>query len=259
MLALIAGRGGLPAAVHAAQAAPPLVCALRGNPPDTLAVDVGFRIETLGTFLQDLTARGVTDLCLCGAIDRPAINPAALDAATRPLLPLFMQALAEGDDGALRLIMRLIEAQGMRIRAAHELAPELVMPAGIATRAGPCDRHAGDVQAALAVLADQGWADLGQACVIRAGHVLAREDARGTDAMLADLAPDAPGGGILFKAPKPGQDHRADLPAIGPETVRGAVRARLDGIVIAAGGVIVLDRAGVVSALDAAGLFLWVR
>jgi DUF1009 family protein len=71
--------------------------------------------------------------------------------------------------------------------------------------------------------------------------------------------PRLPPGGLLYKAPKPGQDLRADLPAIGPDTVRGAAAAGLEGIVIEAGGVMVLDRAETVRAADAAGLFLWVR
>ena len=64
---------------------------------------------------------------------------------------------------------------------------------------------------------------------------------------------------MLYKAPKPGQDWRADLPAIGVETVRKAAEAGLAGVVIAAGGVIVLDRDAVIREADARGLFLWAR
>ena len=66
-------------------------------------------------------------------------------------------------------------------------------------------------------------------------------------------------GGVLFKAPKPDQDRRVDLPTIGPETARGVVVAGLDGIVIADRGVMVLDQQKVRDTLDRAGLFLWVR
>ena len=66
-------------------------------------------------------------------------------------------------------------------------------------------------------------------------------------------------GAILYKAPKPGQDRRADLPTIGPKTVEGAARAGLRGIVVAAGGVIVLERARVIEMCAQAGLFLVVQ
>jgi UDP-2,3-diacylglucosamine hydrolase len=65
--------------------------------------------------------------------------------------------------------------------------------------------------------------------------------------------------GVLFKAPKPGQDLRVDMPALGPETVRRAAAAGLAGIAWQAGGALVLDRAATVAAADDAGLFLWAR
>jgi hypothetical protein len=73
------------------------------------------------------------------------------------------------------------------------------------------------------------------------------------------VAPVDGRGGILFKAPKPGQERRADLPVIGVETARRAARTGLSGIVIEAGGVMVLDLPQVLQILDARDLFLWVR
>jgi hypothetical protein len=66
-------------------------------------------------------------------------------------------------------------------------------------------------------------------------------------------------GGVLFKAPKPGQDRRIDLPVVGPGTAVLAAEAGLAGIVIEAGGVMVIDLPRVLLLLDAMGLFLWVR
>ena len=74
------------------------------------------------------------------------------------------------------------------------------------------------------------------------------------------LRPD-PGGarGVFYKAPKPGQDRRIDLPALGPDSVAQAAAAGLAGIAWEADGVILLDRDAMVAAADAAGLFLWAR
>ena len=66
-------------------------------------------------------------------------------------------------------------------------------------------------------------------------------------------------GAILYKAPKPQQDQRADLPVIGPETARIAAEAGFVGIIIEQGGVMVLDLETVVQILDANDMFLWVR
>lgn len=287
MLALICGAGALPAAV--AQAAPerPLVAVLDGFAPDGLTPDLTFRIETLGTLIATLKARGVSELCLCGHIRRPQVDLAAIDTATMPLIPVLSAALRQGDDGALRAVMGLFADAGFAIRAAHEAAPALLPAPGVLSAAHPYDGAEADAALGDAVSAEQGAADLGQACVIRAGAVLAREDEAGTDAMLAQLrtAPpsqadpltglmdgigdllgsaadwlsNAPRAGLLYKAPKPGQDRRADLPVIGPHTIRAVAAAGLAGIVIEAGGVMVLDRARCVALCDEAGLFLWVR
>ena len=64
---------------------------------------------------------------------------------------------------------------------------------------------------------------------------------------------------MFFKAPKPTQDRRADLPIIGPDTVDAVAAAGLTGIILEAGGVMVLHLDRVVAACEARGLFLWVR
>lgn len=296
MLALVSGRGGLPAAVVAALPQRPLICALDGQGPEGLTPDIVFRTEHLGTFLATLNAAGVTEVCFCGAIERPRLDLGAVDQATSALLPDIAAAVADGESGALAKVMSIFEKAGFLVRAAHALAPSLIPPTGVLTRNRTVDRAAADIALALEVLEAQGQTDQGQACVIRKGVVVAREGARGTDAMLDDLiarqslrsgdepdmfwgmmdmAGDVLGGaaewlsgeggaqtgraGFLFKAPRPGQDLRIDLPTIGPVTAQKAIASGLEGIVIAAAGVIVLEQPRVIAELDAAGLFLWVR
>lgn len=295
MLALIAGTGDLPPALVARLDERPLVCALEGFVP-SVTPDVTFRLEHLGTFLADMRGRGVTRICMAGAVRRPEIDPGAIDAATLPLIPKVQAAKAQGDDGALRAIMTLLEDTGFTIVAAHEIAPDLLPKVGVPTKVKPEDWHRADAAEGEACVAAMGAADTGQACIVRVGQVQAQEDQAGTDAMLARFCepldqrgmPDGPlayladlgadlaeqvrdwisgendtpitaDDGILFKAPKPGQDRRADLPIIGPGTAMAAAEAGLAGVVIEAGGVMVLDLAGVVQILDGQGMFLWVR
>ena len=115
-----------------------------------------------------------------------------------------------------------------------------------------------DIRRGVVVARALGAIDVGQGCVVQQGMVLAVEAAEGTDAMLARCAALArPGrGGVLVKLVKPGQDRRADLPTIGPETLRGAAEAGLRGVAFEAGGTILAERDAAVAAADAAGLFL---
>ncbi|MGJ8583152.1 MAG: LpxI family protein [Marinosulfonomonas sp.] len=267
MLALIAGQGRLPALLYQAlaeQGAAPHVAELLEHPADIPGVTPQvFRVEHLGSFLKSLLERGVTEVCFAGSIARPALDPAAIDADTMPLVPQMMAAISAGDDGALRGVLAIFEGFGLGIRAAHEILPDLLPIPGSLTQKSPSNRDMSDAIRGAAIVAAMGAADTGQACVVAAGQALAIEALGGTDWMLGTLAgenrPNGPNGGILFKAAKPDQDRRIDLPVIGPETVRLAQQAGLDGIVIPAGNVMVLDPVDTIKEADRLGLFLWVE
>jgi UDP-2,3-diacylglucosamine hydrolase len=260
MLMLIAGTGQLPAAVVAGLDEPPLICALEGFSPDAVPVDQSFRIETLGSFLELLRDKGVSRVCFAGAIERPVLDPSKIDAATLPLVPVMMQALADGDDGALRAVISIFEKAGFTVQAAHEIAPDLLPDVGCLTKTQPTDQGVRDALRAQQIVDGMAAVDVGQCCAVKDGQALAIEGVFGTDWMLQSLCyrPDGTGG-VFYKAPKSGQDRRADLPAIGPDTIQKVAEAGLDGLIIEAGGVMVLDRAEVIAECDRLNLFLWVR
>lgn len=258
MLALIAGRGGFPEAVLHALPERPLICAMEHSPPDRLQADHLFAIERLGNFLKWLRRQGVTQICMVGAVTRPQPRLSRISLATLRYLPTIRRALTRGDDGALRAAIDVLEEAGFEVLGAHEAAPDLLPPAGVPTRAQPTDTQRAEAVLGDRVSDEQGRRDLGQACVLGQGRVLVREDEAGTDAMLRALGAEARGA-VFYKAPKPTQDRRADLPVIGIDTARACIKAGLSGMIVEAQGVIVLDRAALVALLDAAGLFLWIR
>lgn len=257
MLALIAGTGDLPVALQSRLHGPHLVCAMAGFAPQ-IPVDVTFRIEHLGSFIAQLKEQGVTQVCMAGAVRRPPVDPAQIDEATAPLVPQIQKALTSGDDGALRAIIAIFEEAGIGILAAHDIAPGLLPDPGVLTRTQP---PLGVADAALSgdtALAAMGARDSGQACVISAGEVILREDASGTDAMIGRyIGSDATA--FMMKGPKPNQDLRADMPVIGLSTAQNIIAAGLAGIVVEAGGVMVMDQAEVTSLFNEHQRFLWVR
>ncbi len=260
MLALIAGTGALPDELVARLDETPLICALEGFEPDNLTPDLVFPLEQVGSFIAELKTRGVAEICMAGAIRRPSIDPTRIDAQTLPLVPVLQKAMTSGDDSALRAAIGIFEHVGLTVRAAHELAPDILPPLGCLTQAHPSQNDLSDADRAVGILHAMGTADIGQACAVLKGQALAVEGIFGTAWMLQSLTqrPDD-GGGILFKGLKPDQDQRADMPAIGPDTVTDVAAAGLTGIVIEKGGVIVLDRARVIEDCDRLGIFLLVR
>jgi hypothetical protein len=261
--AVIAGAGGLPAAV-AAGLDDPFIAAIDGFAPQGLSPDLTFRLERLVPALRAMADAGVTRVVLAGAVRRPdRIDPALVDPATAAVLSRLMAAMGQGDDATLRAILGLFEDFGLEVAGLDAVAPGLLPGPGVlAGTPGPRDEA--DASRAAAIVAALGAVDVGQGAVVQGGLCLAVEALPGTDAMLAAVAamgpPRPPGrGGLLYKAPKPGQDRRVDLPAIGPDTLHHAAAAGLSGIAWQAGGVVLLDRAACVAAAEAAGLFLWSR
>lgn len=260
-IAIIAGQGALAPAV-AACLDDPLVFALPGFAPDDLAATT-FQLERLVPFLDDLHAKKVTRVVFAGAIRRPRLDPEAFDPRTAQLVPRILTAMQSGDDAALRTVLDIFEENDLTVCSVSEIAPDLIPAEGILT-GEPTDADRRDAGRAARILAQTGPLDLGQGAVVAQGLCLALETLPGTAAMLdfaarhADLRPNPKGArGVLYKAPKPGQDLRIDLPTLGPDTVDQAVSAGLAGIAWAAGQVILLDRPEMVRRAQAAGLFLW--
>ncbi len=258
MLALIAGRGALPTVVAETLPTRPIVCALEHVAPTDLIPDHVFRLEKVGGLLRWLKARGVTQVCMCGAIRRPEFEWRQLDLATLLMVPRIFRAMRRGDDGALRIVIAMFEDAGFEVLAAHEAVPSLLPDAGVPSLSQPSPDAERLARIGDDVSTDQARDDLGQACIVARSGIPAREGEAGTDAMLRAAGQEAKGG-ILYKAPKPGQERRADLPTIGPDTARNTALAGLAGIVIEADGVMVLNFEETLRRLDAEGLFLWIR
>lgn len=259
-LALIAGRGDLPALVAAEAEQPPLVCGYDGTTLTHLTPDLTFRLETLGSLLLELGKRGVTQVCFVGGLDRPALDPAKLDAETAPLVPLFMEALHHGDDGALRVVIEIFERTGFEVVGAHEIAPDLLAQGGVYGTAWPDAQMRTDAAVASAHILALSPQDKGQACVVAQGQVIAMEDAAGTDALIASVKNHADAAqAILFKGPKAGQSRKIDLPTVGPQTLQSVHAAGLRGVVVDAGDVLVLHAARCAALADELGLVFWAR
>ncbi|WP_339947370.1 UDP-2,3-diacylglucosamine diphosphatase LpxI [uncultured Albimonas sp.] len=269
-LALVAGTGALPRLIaedRRRRGLPLLIVRFEGTQaPWAEGMDVlDLPFEKPGRLFKALKAKGCDRICFAGAMARPKLDPLRLDLKGLALIAKALTLLRKGDDGMLRGFASIFEDEGYRMVGAHELLQDLLAPAGVlgAVQPGEADRE--DAARAAAVVEALGAVDVGQAAVVASGVCLGVEAIAGTDALLSEVARvparlrAGEAKGVLYKAPKPGQDWRLDLPAIGPDTVARAAEAGLAGIALAADGVLVLGREETVAAADAAGLFLWAR
>jgi len=263
-LGILAGGGPLPGRVAAAGLAAGravFIVGLRGFAEHGVIgafPHVVIRMGAAGEILAQLRAACCTDLVLVGPVRRPSLMDVRPDTEGARIMARIGRAAFAGDDGLLAAIVRVLGEEGFRVLGAHEVLTEAVGPRGQMGRIAPDAAAMADIERGAAVVRALGPVDVGQACVVQQGIVLAVEAIEGTDAMLARAAGLArPGpGGVLVKLVKPGQDRRADLPTIGPATLRAAVSAGLRGVAFEAGGTLLTDRAGCIAEADATGLFL---
>lgn len=269
-LTIIAGGGSVPAHVAAAAVAagrPVLIVALKGEADPAVEAFphewVGW--GDLGRLDHLLASRKSRDMVMVGSVrTRPDFRSIKLDLATMKSLKDILAIVIGGDNDVLSGAVKFFERRGQRIVGAHEIAPDLVAGAGAIGRRKPGRDEVADVAVAMRAATAIGAIDAGQAAVAVNGRIVALEAAEGTDQMLQRLKALRDSGrvrwsgraGVLAKCPKPQQDLRVDMPTIGPRTIEAAIEAGLAGIAVAAGKVMIVDRATVVRRADAEGLFV---
>ena len=264
-LGIIAGGGPFPARVAAAAVAagrPVFVVGLRGfaeMEPLGVYPHAEIRLGAAGSILAALRGAGCVDLVLIGPVRRPSLASIRPDGEGARILARIGRAAFTGDDGLLAAVVRILGDEGFRVIGAHEVLTDAVGRSGVLGRHAPDTEARADIARGSVVVQALGRVDVGQGCIVQQGIVLAVEAIEGTDAMLSRagaLARPGPGG-VLIKLVKPGQDRRADLPTIGPNTISAAAAAGLRGIAFEAGGTLLTDRDACIAIADSAGLFLF--
>lgn len=223
-----------------------------------------FSVGQFGSIMKALREEGCSDITFIGNLVRPAFKDLRFDWLAMRLIPRILKGLRGGDDHILSATARVFEDGGFRVLGVRDLAPDLLMPSGCLTHAQPDAASLNDAAKGREVLRAISPFDVGQAVVVIDGHVVSIEDIAGTDALLVRIKElresgrlrAKPGRGVLVKAPKQGQDLRLDLPALGPQTIRGVAEAGLAGIAVMAGHSVVAEPQAMVEAADNAGIFV---
>lgn len=266
-LGILAGGGALPlrvARTALAAGRPVFAIALQdwSDPAEWCGVPhITCAPGSVGRIFAAFRDAGVREVVMAGTVRRPSIRSLSLDAEGARVLSRLGRAFFLGDDGLLRALARVLEEEGFAVVAPQQVLEGLLPPAGLLTRVAPPPSRTArtDIARGIEVARALGAVDVGQAVVVQDGLVLGVEAIEGTDALLArcvELTRAGAEGGVLVKLRKPGQDHRLDLPAIGPGTVNGAAAAALAGVAFEAGATILIDRDRTIAAAEAARLFL---
>ena len=223
------------------------------------------RLGEVGKLFSALRARQVEDVAFLGAVTRPDLGDLLPDWGAVLRAGEIAKLFRGGDDTLLRGVARLFEAEGLKIVGVREFAPGLLAPRGEIVGPPPDEEALADIAFGARLLDTMSPFDIGQGAVIAGERALAVEAVEGTDLMLARVADLRAIGrlrfkgkaGVFVKAAKRGQDVRLDLPAVGPATIEAAKKAKLVGLAIAAGEVLIADRPNFLRSAEEAGLFVY--
>ena len=253
-LGIVAGGGIIPkqlAEFCLQQNIMPVVVGIKGQ-TDSLAPDQWGRIGTSGKTIKFFQSQNIHDLVLIGSVKRPSLIDLWPDWFT---FKFFLKAWVKsfGDNSLLEAAREELETQGFKIHGVHKFLPDMLMPEGILSTAKLEVPHLNDVELGIQESQKLGAADRGQAVIVKNGNIIAREDKRGTSAMIKRYGCAE---AILVKTCKPQQDRDLDLPTIGPNTAKLCAEKGMAGIVGQAGATLMVERDAVVKVADEHNFFV---
>lgn len=166
----------------------------------------------------------------------------------RMCIPFFWSRQKDcRDDTLLMAVVDEFASEGIRLSAATDYAPELLVKPGQLTRRGPSFAQQKDIEFGWRMAKEMGRLDIGQSVAVKNQAVLAVEAVEGTDQNIRRAGTLCKAGRFtVVKVAKPQQDMRFDVPTIGRGTLETMLEAGGEVLAIEAGKTILLDEREVI-------------
>jgi UDP-2,3-diacylglucosamine hydrolase len=263
-IAIIAGSGDLPekvlASAKAAGKEPFLIC-LKGQARegiDSLAPSIWISLGQVGKAVDFMKEHQITEIVMIGAVNRPSLSSLQVDKKGKQLLARIAKGKILGDNKILTIIVKFFEDEGFKVVGADELAADLLVMKGVLTNIKLTPQDEVDAKIAEEVLSSLSAYDIGQSIIVENGTVLGIEAVEGTDELIKRCSKLKKNqkSGILVKFAKVGQERKADLPTLGPQTIRNLAKAGFRGVIFKAESTLIVDRKKLIEIATAKGLIL---
>ena len=194
------------------------------------------RIGQIGKAIRALKENNCKELILIGGVKKPNVWLLNPDFGALKLFFKLIVLPIKGDASILKTLLNFLEKDNkFKVVGAEKYISYLLMSKGLIAGEKINEQANIDIDIAIENCKNIGSKDIGQACVVVNGQIIASEDSSGTDKMLRDIISKEirfHNEGVLVKLAKPIQDRRVDLPAIGMQTIKLAKEIGLCGIAI---------------------------
>lgn len=224
-LAIIAGKGPQPADIvdAALQAGEtPFVVRLKSHCTSEFeqAEVADLSLGQVGTMLELMSQHGCDRVVMAGKVDRPPLNPLAMDTESMRLLG---QVLLKGDDKALHIISQYFASRGFEFVPQSIFLKNRFFPYGFRAGRDLSPEEYESAKIACGLLKSLGGMDVGQSAIIQGERVLAIEAAEGTDDMISragEFVQNVQPAAIFVKMTKSAQNPEQDPPGFGKATIK---------------------------------------
>jgi len=207
----------------------------------------------LGRALDVLRQEKVTRAVMAGQVKHNKIF-----SSIRPdwqMAKLLMSLATKNTDSLIGGVARLLEEQGIELVDSTTFLQPLLPAAGVLTRRAPDEHEAADIAYGRGIARHIAGLDLGQTVVVSDAACVAIEAMEGTDETIERAGRIAGGKPlVVVKVSKPKQDMRFDVPVVGRPTIDVMKRAHATALALDAGRTLMMDRAALLEAADAAGI-----
>jgi hypothetical protein len=210
-------------------------------------------IAQLGRLIDICKSEGIADLMFCGQVKH-----ASIFSSLRPdwrLARLLMSLKERNTDALIGGVIEVLAAEGIRIVDSTALLKPLLAPAGVLTRRKPDADEEKEAAYGRSIAAALSAFDVGQSVAIAGRACVALEAMEGTDEMLRRAASLVNGTRItLVKGSRRRKHLLFDVPVAGPRTIAAMREAGATMLAVDAGRTLLLDKAEMLAAADAAGI-----
>ncbi len=227
---------------------------------------INLKYEEINETFSLLKKRQINDIALIGYIERPEIDFSKVNYGSQILLSKVFSILNKGDGEIFSAVTQMFTNQNFTLIKVQDLLPELTLDSGTYGSAPIGKKVIKEIEAGVKIFLNYAGLDIGQSLIFQNGHCLGLETITGTDEMIRAIInyrernnkrpKEILSGGILIKGSKPEQVLDIDTPVIGPDTIKLAKNAKLNGLVIESNKVILVNRDLIIDTVKSNNMFL---
>ena len=268
VLGLIAGAGRLPflVAAGAKQAGLRVICVSLGDSAEpSLAdeVDAFYKagVARPGAWIRKLKKHGVTSTIMVGRVAKKKLYAPWRILRFLPdwrAVRIYYWRLRGKSKLSPKLLSALADelaSGGIILENSTMYCKEHLATQGLMTSASPSTSANADIEFGWEMVKKLADIGIGQAIAVREQEVIAVEALEGTAAMIERAGRLCKSGKwTLFKASKPDQDMRLDVPCVGPQTINSLAQNGSKCLVVEAGRTIIIDKPETISLANKLGI-----